>query len=161
GYNGRESELGRERMTMHCVAVIGALVALWTGPALAQAVAPKPAGPAAAPKPAGQAAAPARTPRTAEARSAAALAATREAILDEGTYQRLSEAMLSYSALQLRGGWPTMPANVKFEPGASGPHVALLRQRLALVDDLAAEKEAGDVYDADLVEAVKRFQVRH
>ena len=146
---------------MRRVAIAGALLALSTAPVFAQAAAPRPAGPAAAAPAAKQPAKPAQPARTPASRSAAALAATREPILDEGTYQRISQAMLSYSALQLRGGWPKLPANVKFEPGASGPHVALLRQRLALVDDLPAEKEAGDVYDEDLVEAVKRFQVRH
>src|SRR5262245_38354101 len=154
-------ELGREDL-MQRVALAGALLALSAAPVFAQAVAPRPAGPAAAAPAAKQPAAkPAQPARTPASRSAAALAATREPILDDGTYQRISQAMLSYSAIQLRGGWPKLPSGVKFEPGATGPHVALLRQRLALVDDLAAEKEAGDVYDEDLVEAVKRFQVRH
>jgi murein L,D-transpeptidase YcbB/YkuD len=146
---------------MRRVALAGALLALSAAPVLAQgAAAPKPTRPA-APAQAAKQPAKSQAAKTPAARSAAALAATREPILDEGTYQRISQAMLSYSALQLRGGWPKMPAGVKFEPGASGPHVALLRQRLALVDDLPAEKENGDVYDEDLVEAVKRFQVRH
>ena len=59
---------------------------------------------------------------------------------DSGTYQRIQAAMLSYSALQVRGGWPMLPAKAPLEPGISGPDVALLRQRLVLVDDLAANK---------------------
>ena len=109
---------------MRRVALAGALLALSVAPGLAQgAAAPKPARPAApaqaAKEPAKtQPAKPPQPAKTPAARSAAALAATREPILDEGTYQRISQAMLSYSALQLRGGWPKMPTNVKFEPGA-------------------------------------------
>jgi murein L,D-transpeptidase YcbB/YkuD len=46
-------------------------------------------------------------------------------------------------------------------PGTSGPDVALLRRRLVISDDLAPEQEQGDAYDAAVVEAVKRFQLRH
>ena len=37
----------------------------------------------------------------------------------------------------------------------------LLRQHLVIGGDLAAGQEAGDAYDADVVDAVKRFQLRH
>jgi murein L,D-transpeptidase YcbB/YkuD len=37
----------------------------------------------------------------------------------------------------------------------------LLRKRLVISDDLAPELEAGDSYDAALVDAVKHFQLRH
>src|SRR5215470_2521202 len=50
---------------------------------------------------------------------------------DEGTAQRIAAALLSYSALEVRGGWPTVPASPKLSPGGSGPEVAVLRQRLA------------------------------
>lgn len=41
---------------------------------------------------------------TAETRSAAALALSADPVFDEGTYQRLKEALLSYAAIQVRGG---------------------------------------------------------
>jgi hypothetical protein len=53
------------------------------------------------------AAKPASTP---ESRSAAALAISAEPVFDEGTFQRIKETLLSYSAVQVRGGWPTLPA---------------------------------------------------
>ncbi len=80
---------------------------------------------------------------------------------DEGTAQRMAAAMLSYSALEVRGGWPTLPASTKLVPGARGPDVELLRQRLAVTDDLPAENAAGEVYDEQLEAAVRRFQSRH
>jgi murein L,D-transpeptidase YcbB/YkuD len=85
-----------------------------------------------------------------------------EPTYDEGTAQRIANAMLSYSALEVRGGWPTMPASVsKLVPGASGPDIVLLRQRLAITDDLAANKISGDLFDDELSAAVRRFQARH
>src|SRR5690242_11927673 len=83
-----------------------------------------------------------------------------EPTFDEGTYDRINEALLSYAAIEVRGGWPTL-AKVTLEPGAKGPDVAKLRQRLAITDDLPAEVADGDSYDTMLTEAVKRFQVRH
>jgi murein L,D-transpeptidase YcbB/YkuD len=81
--------------------------------------------------------------------------------LDEGTAQRMAAAMLTYSALEVRGGWPTLPATAKLAPGARGPDVALLRQRLAVTEDLPANKINGDVYDDALAAAVRHFQARH
>jgi L,D-transpeptidase YcbB len=81
--------------------------------------------------------------------------------LDEGTAQRMASAMLTYSAIEVRGGWPSLPASAKLAPGARGPDVALLRQRLAITEDLAAEKINGDVFDDAVAAAVRHFQIRH
>jgi len=122
-----------------------------------------PAAAPAATKPARLAAKPAaaRTPSTPEARSAAALALSSDPVFDEGTYARLKEALLSYADVQVRGGWPALPVDAKLAPGASGPAVALLRRRLVVTEDMAADQEAGDGYDAAVAEGVKRFQLRH
>ena len=80
---------------------------------------------------------------------------------DAGTYERLKEALLSYADLQVRGGWPVLPADAKLAPGASGPNVVLLRRRLVITEDLTADKRTGDSYDDAVVEGVKRFQLRH
>jgi len=164
--------------------VVGVVVALIAGPALAQTpgagqptlldphpmvphsqVAPAPAQSArpaaAAAKPAKKPRATAKAPSTPEARSAAALALSADPVFDEGTYQRIKEALLSYSAIQVRGGWPALPADVKLGPEATGPAVALLRRHLVISDDLAPEQEEGEVYDAPVIDAVKRFQLRH
>ena len=70
--------------------------------------------------------------------------------------------MLSYSTLEVRGGWPTLPPDVmKLAPGSSGREVALLRERLAITDDLAPQHAGGDVYDANVTAAIRRFQSRH
>ena len=103
----------------------------------------------------------AKAPSTPESRSAAALALSADPVFDEGTYQRIKAALLSYADIQVRGGWPALPADAKLAPGASGPEVALLRRRLVISDDLAPEQEEGDAYDAAVADAVKRFQLRH
>ncbi len=104
---------------------------------------------------------PAKPASTPEARSAAALALSPDPVFDEGTYQRIKEALLSYSDIQVRGGWPSLPADAKLAPGMSGPDVAVLRRRLVISEDMPAGQEAGDDYDAAVVEGVKRFQLRH
>jgi len=112
----------------------------------AHAAAPKTAAPAAA--------------STAESRSVAALALTHEPTYDEGSAQRIKDAALSYSDLAVRGGWPAIPADAKFALGAQGANDDLLRKRLIVSGDLAADKASG-AFDQDLADAVKRFQARH
>jgi L,D-transpeptidase YcbB len=134
-------------------------------------LAPPPAKPQAAakppqvaPKPAQAAAKPAQPPRpaaTPESRSAAELALSSDPVFDEGTFERIKATLLSYSDIQVRGGWPKLPPDAKLAPGASGPNVALLRQLLVITDDLPASAAEGDSYDAAVAEGVKRFQLRH
>jgi murein L,D-transpeptidase YcbB/YkuD len=103
---------------------------------------------------------PAAAASTPESRSAAALALSHEPTFDEATAQRIQEAALSYSDIAVRGGWPAIPADAKFVPGVQGPYDDLLRRRLLISGDLAADKASGP-YDDVVTEAVKRFQVRH
>src|SRR5882724_12650502 len=142
-----------QRMTV--VAMAAMLVA---GPAFAQGAgsaagsppAPHPAA-AAGTAPAAHAAAakPAVAASTPESRSAAALALSHEPTYDESSAQRIREAALSYSDIAVRGGWPMIPAEAKFALGTPGPHDDLLRQRLLLSDDLAADKTSRP-FDADV-----------
>ncbi len=97
---------------------------------------------------------------TPESRSAAALALSHDPVFDEGTAQRIKDAALSYSDVAVRGGWPAIPAEAKFVSGVPGPHDDLLRQRLIIGGDLAAEKASGP-FDAEVIEGVMRFQARH
>ena len=150
-----------------------ALTAGWAGTAAAQLsgqptlMSPQPAPARPRPNPtrphqqSAKPAQPAKPASTPEERSAAALALSSDPVFDEGTYQRIKETLLSYSAIQVRGGWPTLPADAKLAPGASGPDVTTLRRRLVVSEDLALDKEAGDAYDADVIAAVKHFQSRH
>src|SRR5580698_7795797 len=143
---------------MRAIFVAGAVFAITAGAALAQTATsprppqavpgkpqPLPAKPGLAAKPAKPAPAVASTP---ESRTAAELALGTDPVFDDGTYMRIKQTLLSYSAIQVRGGWPVMPPDAKLAPGASGPQVALLRRRLVISDDLAPSAEAGDSYDA-------------
>ena len=123
---------------------------VFVAPVLAQGVAPTPAKT----KPSAPAAKPAAAARILVSQSP-------NPTFDEGTIQRISAEMLSYTVLEVQGGWPTLPANAKLAPGSKGPDVALLRQRLVVTEDLPADKAEGDVYDEAVVAAVKYFQGRH
>ena len=139
--------------SMHRVPLALLLATVMGGTALAQAGAPGPKA---------RVAAPAARPAATEAPTAAAISKSPIPTFDENTVQRISAAMLSYSTIEVRGGWPTLPASVaKLAPGQSSPDVELLRQRLAITDDLPPEKEAGSTYDEALVAAVRHFQARH
>jgi L,D-transpeptidase YcbB len=151
---------------MQRLSLIAVAMMLAAGPALAQS--PGVTGAAATAKPAGAVtnpghaapAKPATVASTPESRSAAALALSHEPTYDEGTAQRIKEAALSYSDIAVRGGWPVIPADAKFAPGTQGANDDLLRKRLIISGDLAADKSSGP-FDETLAEAVKRFQVRH
>jgi murein L,D-transpeptidase YcbB/YkuD len=129
------------------------LVPALAGSAFAQAAAPPPK------------AAPTPKPQAAQSEpglpTLAHVSASPVPTLDEGTARRMAAAMLTYSAIEVRGGWPSLPASAKLAPGARGPDVALLRQRLAITEDLAAEKINGDVFDDAVAAAVRHFQIRH
>jgi murein L,D-transpeptidase YcbB/YkuD len=133
---------------MHKPIMIAAMTAFIAVPALAQ-VEPKPA------------------PKAALTRAPAPPASARVSqspypTVDEGTVQRIAGAMLSLSALEVRGGWPALPPSVgKLAPGASGPDVARLRARLAITEDLPVALADGDAYDEAVAAAVRRFQARH
>ena len=58
----------------------------------------------------------AKVPSTPEARSAAALALSADPVFDEGTFARIKEALLGYSGIQVRGGWPSLPSRRQARP---------------------------------------------
>jgi murein L,D-transpeptidase YcbB/YkuD len=149
--------------------MVAIALTLATAPAFGQGAsgtAPLPAKPVTAPPAAAATPAhvapakPVTAASTPESRSAAALALSHEPTYDQGTAQRIKEAALSYSDLAVRGGWPVIPADAKFAVGLQGPYDDLLRRRLLMSGDLAADKASGP-YDDVVAEAVKRFQVRH
>jgi murein L,D-transpeptidase YcbB/YkuD len=142
---------------MKTIAIAAIATLLATASALAQ-TAPVPAKPAAS-APA-KTAMPKAASSTPESRSAEALALSHEPTFDEGTAQRIKEAALSYSDIAVRGGWPTIPTDAKFAIGTTGANDDLLRKRLIISGDLAETRTSG-AFDNDVMEAVKRFQVRH
>ena len=75
----------------------------------------------------------------------------------QAPYRELREALVRLRAIEAQGGWPALPAGPTLKPGASDARVPILRQRLAAGGYLASA-DGGEVYDAALVEAVRRFQ---
>jgi murein L,D-transpeptidase YcbB/YkuD len=146
-----------------------------SAPAAKPTAAPAPAAPAAAaiPLPADVGAAPpVELPKveTPKPKKVARVAPARETALSNDplptlqpdTFFATAKASERYAAISDAGGWPTVPAPLK--PGAKGPAVVTLRQRLAAEGDLdptkAADTAAGAAWDDDVTRAVKHFQSR-
>src|ERR1700732_1850916 len=128
------------RMTIVATALMLAVAPAWGQSAAQTGAATAPAKP----NPAHAAPAkPAVAASTPESRSAAALALSHEPTFDEGSAQRIREAALSYSDLAVRGVGPAIPADAKFALGVQGPNDDLLRKRLIVTGDLAADKSSG------------------
>lgn len=84
---------------------------------------------------------------------------------DSGEYARLVAELARVTDLVRAGtfGRP-VPDGPSLRPGHRSERVALLRDKLRALGDVPADAPAAAdplVYDADLVEAVKRFQIRH
>ena len=83
-----------------------------------------------------------------------------------GGYAELARELKRMRQLAQQGGWPRVPKVKKIEPGAVDQRVVAIRRRLEVTGELAASPGGGDptsgeVYDEELVLAVKQFQRRH
>jgi murein L,D-transpeptidase YcbB/YkuD len=76
-------------------------------------------------------------------------------------YRSLRQAMAAYREMVASGGWPAVPEGGKLATGSLGERVRLLRERLQVSGDLAADFPDGDTFDGAVEEAVRRFQRRH
>jgi murein L,D-transpeptidase YcbB/YkuD len=68
-------------------------------------------------------------------------------------------AIQRYEQIVARGGWPTVPAYA-MHPGSEGQEVVILHRRLEASGDLVGRSIPNE-YDQALVQAVKKFQIRH
>jgi murein L,D-transpeptidase YcbB/YkuD len=77
-------------------------------------------------------------------------------------YQRLKTALAAYREIEVKGGFPVIGKGAALKPGMNDKRILAIRKYLILTGDLpeGADKD-GDLYDADLVAAVKWFQYRH
>ena len=75
-------------------------------------------------------------------------------------YQALQKAYVADLKIQAAGGWPTVPAG-ELTPGAQGPQVTALRQRLAYEDPQLAGTAPDAPVDAALIAALQRFQAAY
>lgn len=75
-------------------------------------------------------------------------------------YENMKVALARYEALAKE---PEIHLNLpdKFQPGSRHADVPALRRLLQVLGDLDAGAQGSNVYDKELVEAVKRYQMRH
>ena len=76
-------------------------------------------------------------------------------------YLAIQAALQRYRAIEVLGGWPAMASGDPIKPEMRDDRVETLRARLIATGDLDLSAASGDLYDAALVAAVKRFQTRH
>ena len=77
-------------------------------------------------------------------------------------YLNTRHALDKYRKLGESGGWPRVSAGPEIQKGEKSKRVAELRRRLLASDD-SADSGSGrsDVFDENLVKAVRHFQSRH
>jgi murein L,D-transpeptidase YcbB/YkuD len=85
------------------------------------------------------------------------------AMLTAGSEQALADAIMLYRQIVKNGGWPRITSK-KLSKGAKGEQALLLRQRLIFenylpFDTLGAPDAS--LFDDQMVEAVKAFQINH
>jgi murein L,D-transpeptidase YcbB/YkuD len=79
-------------------------------------------------------------------------------------YRALQRTLADYRAQAQRGGWPSVPRNLKLKPGQNNPAVSAIAARLAASGDYSGPVPPANesaVYGPALQEGVKRFQRRH
>lgn len=77
-------------------------------------------------------------------------------------YYVLMEELARYREIHERGGWGTIEAGGKIDPGDSDPRIPLIRKRLAATNDLSILTTTDDaVYDEALEKDIRSFQDRH
>ncbi|MGE0639396.1 MAG: murein L,D-transpeptidase [Thermoanaerobaculia bacterium] len=77
-------------------------------------------------------------------------------------YLALKTALADYRRLAANGGWTTVPEIGRLDVGAADPRIPALRRRLAVTGELPAPASTdSDLYDAEVVAAVRAFQRTH
>ncbi|MEI7695572.1 MAG: L,D-transpeptidase family protein [Chlorobium sp.] len=79
----------------------------------------------------------------------------------DANYDLLKKGLARYQAIAQLGGWPRLADGAVLKGGCRDKRIAVLRKRLELSGDLAAESaDTSAVFSREMVEAVKRFQSR-
>jgi len=79
-------------------------------------------------------------------------------------YALLLDWLARYRQIKGAGGWRALPGGKTIEPFATDARIPALRRRLSVTDGAPAAPQEGsepDYYDAELVAAAVRFQIRH
>lgn len=76
-------------------------------------------------------------------------------------YHLLEEKLKKYQEIVDQGGWPTdIPEGPVIKPGENSSRIPKIRKRLALEQEIPKDIGNSTLYDEELVEAIKLFQVR-
>src|SRR5690606_15768378 len=81
--------------------------------------------------------------------------------LSEAALPPLQQAIRKYREIASWGGWSHVPAGERLELGVRDDRVAKLRERLMMTGDMVASPGDPYFYDAELEQAVRRFQRRN
>ena len=76
-------------------------------------------------------------------------------------YERLRVALGNYKTFAAAGKWTIIEKGEVLKPGMSDPRIDAIRQRMIEDGSLAKGASEGEIYDDALVEAIKKFQIRH
>ncbi|MEO6166721.1 MAG: L,D-transpeptidase family protein [Chitinophagales bacterium] len=77
-------------------------------------------------------------------------------------YELLKTQLKKYYELEKVNVWTTITAEKKsYKPGDSSSVITSIRKRLFLLGDLSAPDTTSEIYDDQLLAAVKKFQARH
>lgn len=87
--------------------------------------------------------------------------ATNQPVLSPQTVADIQNAIVQYTDIANRGGWPLVPGNARLQIGVNDPAVQYLRKRLMISGDLPQEAGLSTAFDTYVDAALKRFQARH
>ncbi|MDF3072591.1 MAG: putative peptidoglycan-binding domain protein [Alphaproteobacteria bacterium] len=76
-------------------------------------------------------------------------------------YKRLMQALVEWQNRLAGPAWPSVMPGPAIKPNMSDSRLLAVRQRLIAEGDLAADKAEGETLDADVVAALKKFQLRY
>jgi len=80
---------------------------------------------------------------------------------DARRYKALVKALADYRELDKKGGWTRVDAGPTLKIGMRHPRVAQAKKRLLVTGELAKMEGEAELFDGNLLIAVKKFQARH
>ncbi|ABS64510.1 Peptidoglycan-binding domain 1 protein [Parvibaculum lavamentivorans DS-1] len=82
-------------------------------------------------------------------------------VLSAETLLPLTHAIETYRVIANLGGWGYVASGERLELGVRDPRVVQVRERLTATGDLTVPAQDAELYDANVYEAVRRYQVRN
>ncbi len=76
-------------------------------------------------------------------------------------YPQMKQYLIKYIALRNSGGLPKPGKAPTLKPGSEHPSIEKIKKQLRILGDLSKGCEINSVYDKCMINAVKRFKIRH